>query len=576
MRRIGVYLMLFILSLCAGVSRAQVTDDVAARERAVDYFYLQAVSLLEQDSVDACFEMLEHCRALAPESSAVLYELSPFYLFLGKDSIAHSMLEYIVAKEPDNVKYGEALINYYAKVDDRRAAIALYERMLKASDASKSDIYMSLYSLYSEEGEFGKAVEVLDKLEKVEGKNEIISIHRANLFLQMQDSVRALAAAREMKRDFPHNIQYNSLLGDVYVIFGDVESAEKVYIDAIQGDSTDTYSLSSLSNLYLLTNRDSLYCESVERLLKSEKVDTEQRISTLFEYVGYKEKTDTAYSMRFLQELMQLPYDRLEVSEVYAQYLLYRKESPEVIKPVLDSIISMDPENRSAMLQLLVYAIESDNREEVITRCDNAILYIPDMLELYYYKGMATYLLERKEEATEILQQGLGRRNEECSTELISTVFSLMGEIYHELDDLDRCTQAYDSALLYNPSDISVLNNYAYYLALEGKELERALEMSARTIEMEPDNAIYVDTYAWLLFCLERYEEARAYADKLIGLNSEMSAVEYHHCGDIFSKCGDMQRAVECWMAAQRLGDDSRVLKKKIKRRKYYPNAHGK
>lgn len=576
MRRIGVYLMLFILSLCAGVSRAQVADDVAARERAVDYFYLQAVSLLEQDSVDACFEMLEHCRALAPESSAVLYELSPFYLFLGKDSIAHSMLEYIVAKEPDNVKYGEALINYYAKVDDRRAAIALYERMLKASDASKSDIYMSLYSLYSEEGEFGKAVEVLDKLEKVEGKNEIISIHRANLFLQMQDSVRALAAVREMKRDFPHNIQYNSLLGDVYVIFGDVESAEKVYIDAIQGDSTDTYSLSSLSNLYLLTNRDSLYCESVERLLKSEKVDTEQRISTLFEYVGYKEKTDTAYSMRFLQELMQLPYDRLEVSEVYAQYLLYRKESPEVIKPVLDSIISMDPENRSAMLQLLVYAIESDNREEVITRCDNAILYIPDMLELYYYKGMATYLLERKEEATEILQQGLGRRNEECSTELISTVFSLMGEIYHELDDLDRCTQAYDSALLYNPSDISVLNNYAYYLALEGKELERALEMSARTIEMEPDNAIYVDTYAWLLFCLERYEEARAYADKLIGLNSEMSAVEYHHCGDIFSKCGDMQRAVECWMAAQRLGDDSRVLKKKIKRRKYYPNAHGK
>ncbi|MBR5828746.1 MAG: hypothetical protein IKY47_01675 [Bacteroidaceae bacterium] len=568
--------MLFILSLCAGVSRAQVADDIAARERAVDYFYLQAVSLLEQDSVDACFEMLEHCRALAPESSAVLYELSPFYLFLGKDSIAHSMLEYIVAKEPDNVKYGEALINYYAKVDDRRAAIALYERMLKASDASKSDIYMSLYSLYSEEGEFGKAVEVLDKLEKVEGKNEIISIHRANLFLQMQDSVRALAAVREMKRDFPHNIQYNSLLGDVYVIFGDVESAEKVYIDAIQGDSTDTYSLSSLSNLYLLTNRDSLYCESVERLLKSEKVDTEQRISTLFEYVGYKEKTDTAYSMRFLQELMQLPYDRLEVSEVYAQYLLYRKESPEVIKPVLDSIISMDPENRSAMLQLLVYAIESDNREEVITRCDNAILYIPDMLELYYYKGMATYLLERKEEATEILQQGLGRRNEECSTELISTVFSLMGEIYHELDDLDRCTQAYDSALLYNPSDISVLNNYAYYLALEGKELERALEMSARTIEMEPDNAIYVDTYAWLLFCLERYEEARAYADKLIGLNSEMSAVEYHHCGDIFSKCGDMQRAVECWMAAQRLGDDSRVLKKKIKRRKYYPNAHGK
>ena len=576
MGRIGVLLTLLVTFLCAVTSRAQERSDAVARERAVDYFYLQAISLLEQDSVDACFEMLEHCRALAPESSSVLYDLAPFYLYLGKDSIAHSMLEYIVAKEPDNIKYGEALINYYAKVDDRRAAIALYERMLQAGNASKSEIYMSLYSLYSEEGEYGKAVEVLDKLEKVEGKNEIISIHRANLFLQMQDSTRALAAVRDMKRDFPHNVQYNSLLGDVYALFGDVEKSEKVYLEAIASDSTDTYSLASLSNLYLITDRDSLYCTTVEKLLKSEKVDADQRISTLLEYIGYKERNDSTYSMRFLQELMQLPYDRLEVSEVYAQYLLYRKESPDVIKPVLESIIAMDPENRPAMLQLLVYAIEEDDREEVISRCDNAILYIPDMLELYYYKGMATYLLERKEEAAEILQQGLDRRGEDCSTELVATVFSFMGEVYHELDDLDRCTVAYDSALLYNPSDITVLNNYAYYLALEGRELEKALAMSAKTIEMEPDNAIYVDTYAWLLFCLGRYEEAKAYAEKLIGLNSEMSAVEYHHCGDIFAKCGDIGRAVEYWTQAQRMGDESKILKKKIKRRKYYPDARSK
>lgn len=575
MRMFVAYMILLAGLLCAGTSRAQVTVDSDAHERAVDYFYLQAVSLLEQDSIDACFEMLEHCRALAPESSAVLYDLSAFYLFLGKDSIAHDMLEYIVAKEPENRKYSEALVNYYGKVNDKKSAIALYEKMLQG-DGPKSDIYMSLYSLYSEEGEQEKAVAVLDKLEKVEGKNEVISIHRANLFLQMQDSTRALAAVRQMQRDFPHNIQYNSLLGDVYVLFGDTDNAEKVYRQAIASDSTDTYSMSSLSNLYLITDRDSLYCATVERLIKSEKVDTDQRISTLLDYVGYKEKTDSAYSKLFLQELMELPYDTLEISEVYVQYLLYRKEPADTIIPVLNRIISMDPENRSAMLQLLVYAIESNDREGVITHCDNAILYIPDMLELYYYKGMATYLLGRKAEAAAILEQGLERRNEESSTEIVATSFSLLGEIYHELDNLDKCTEAYDSALLYNPSDIGVLNNYAYYLALEGKDLERALEMSAKTIQEEPDNAIYVDTYAWLLFSLERYEEAKAYADKLIKLNADMSAVEYHHCGDIFAKCGDIDRAVEYWILAQKAGDDSKILKKKIKRRKYYPNAHSK
>ena len=184
------------------------------------------------------------------------------------------------------------------------------------------------------------------------------------------------------------------------------------------------------------------------------------------------------------------------------------------------------------------------------------------MLELYYYKGIAAYLLERKEESVKIFELGLSRRSSEASPELVSKVYSTLADTYHELGQIDKCMETYDSALIYNPLEITVLNNYAYYLALEGKELERALEMSA----------IYIDTYAWILFCLERYEEAKAYAEKLIQTNSEMSAVEYHHCGDIFAKCGDMDRAVEYWQKALELGEDSKLLKKKIKKRRYYPN----
>lgn len=192
------------------------------------------------------------------------------------------------------------------------------------------------------------------------------------------------------------------------------------------------------------------------------------------------------------------------------------------------------------------------------------------MLELYYYKGIASYLLGKKQECTGIYELGLSRRSEECTPELVAKVFSVLGDTYHELEMMDKCMEVYDSALVYNPSEISVLNNYAYYLSLEGKQLERALEMSAKTLEMEPDNAIYIDTYAWILFCLERYEEAKAYAEKMIQLNADMGAVEYHHCGDIFAKCGDISRAVEYWEKAREHGDTTKILKKKIKKRKYY------
>ena len=94
--------------------------------------------------------------------------------------------------------------------------------------------------------------------------------------------------------------------------------------------------------------------------------------------------------------------------------------------------------------------------------------------------------------------------------------------------------------------------------------------MSRKTIDAEPENPIFIDTYAWVLFILERYEEAKAYAEKMIQISGEMGAVELHHCGDIFAKCGDMERALLYWQKAIDAGDDSKILKKKIKKRKYY------
>lgn len=568
MRRNVTYILLLLLLIPFSMV-AQHHSDASARERAAEYYYLQAISMLELDSLDACYDMLEHCRLLAPESSAVQYDLSAFYQFLEKDSLAHAMLKDIVNKEPHNIKYSEALVEYYNRVNDKASAISLYEKMLDSA-TSKSDIYMSLYSLYHDEQEYEKALDILDKLEQSEGKNEIISLHRVKMLVMMQDSVRALAAVRSMIADNPDNSQYPSLLGDVYSLFGDYDKAEEIFVENINRDTTDLNSLTSLSNIYMMSDRDSLYCRAVEALLKNEKLETEQRMSLLFDYTRYKDAKDSTYMSGFFEEMLQLPYDRVEIADMYVQYLLYREAAPEVVIPVLETILSIEPDNRSALLQKLLYAIERNDYAGVIDCSDNAIMYIPDMLELYYYKGVASYLLGNKQDCMAIYELGLSRRGEESDPELVSKLFSVLGDVYHEMEMMDKCMEAYDSALVYNPSEISVLNNYAYYLSLEGRDLERALEMSAKSLEMEPDNTTYIDTYAWILFCLERYEEAKAYAEKMIQLNAEMSAVEYSHCGDIFAKCGDMERAVEYWEKAREQGDSSKILKKKIKKRRYY------
>ena len=94
--------------------------------------------------------------------------------------------------------------------------------------------------------------------------------------------------------------------------------------------------------------------------------------------------------------------------------------------------------------------------------------------------------------------------------------------------------------------------------------------MSKKTVDAEPENDTYLDTYAWILFKMKRYEEAKAYAEKMISLDIELSSVVLHHIGDIYAKCDNIEKAVLYWQEACNAGDETKILKKKIRKKRYY------
>ena len=120
-----------------------------------------------------------------------------------------------------------------------------------------------------------------------------------------------------------------------------------------------------------------------------------------------------------------------------------------------------------------------------------------------------------------------------------------------------------------------VLNNYAYFLSLDKKDLERAEEMSAKSLKLEPDNPTYLDTYAWILFQQKRYAEAQVYIDSvLVLLGDSLTADDANlleHAGDIYYKAGNKSRALDLWKQALELSGDkpSEALEQKVRKRKY-------
>lgn len=563
-----------LMLLTAFTAKAQQnTDSIDAHKRTVEYFLMEATGLEGLDRLDECFELLEYCRELDPESAALKYFIAPYYIAVGNESFARELFEEIVESCPDNEAYCNALVLYYSGKCDWQSAIAVYERLIKTSK-SKEEIYMALYSLYYENCDYEKALAVLDEIGKFTGNTTDTMVQRLALYLHLGRNDEAVELARQIIDENPDDYRYVYLLGGTYNIIGDYLMAEKTYLELLDKEPDNAAAMQSLVELYAQTEEVEKYEIFMERLLKNEKFDSEERLKHVANHLVYLDYTDSIRAKTFIQELVELPFCQLEHNEIYMEYLEYKEAPEEEILPILDKIIELDPENVNAIVKQLAFAVERNDADAVLKYSDEALLYLPHVIELYYYKGLSYYLLEEKEKSIEIFKQGIAACDEETDPSLISTLYSTIGNIYNELEIKEKCYEAYDSALVYDPYNMEVLNNYAYFLSLDKKDLQKALDMSRKTIDSDPENDTYLDTYAWILFKMGRYEEAKAYAEKMISLDAELSSVVLHHIGDIYAKCGDMNKAIVYWFEARDAGDKSKILDKKIKKEKYYSGEY--
>jgi len=236
---------------------------------------------------------------------------------------------------------------------------------------------------------------------------------------------------------------------------------------------------------------------------------------------------------------------------------------------MLHTVLQIAPDNAAARLQLVSFAWDSKDIDEVISLCQEARQYNPEEMAFYYYQGMAYYQKDQKDEALGAFQNGISVITRESSPAIVSDFYAVMGDLLHQKGLARQAFEAYDSCLQWKDDNIMCMNNYAYYLSELGQQLDKAEQMSYKTIKAEPKNATYLDTYAWILFMEERFAEAKIYIDQALQNDSDSSAVIIEHAGDIYVRNGNTDRAVALWQQALQKDPDNKILIRKIKRRKY-------
>ena len=550
--------------------------------RKFDYFFLEAVRLKEKGDLDAAFEMYSHCIQIHPTSAVTLFELAKFYMFLGQQQKGEKALADVVSLAPENYWYKETLAAYYQNKGENEKAISVVEDMA-TQFPSRLEPLVALVDLYTRTKNYEQVIHSLNRLETLDGKSEQISMEKFRMYLAMDNREQAFLEIENLAKEYPYDMRYLTILGDVYMENGKPDEAYATYQKVLKEEPEYAPAMLSMASYYEKQGRDSLYKVQLNSVLLDEKIESNTKMNLMRQLIIRSEQTDkdSTQIIGLFNAMLEQEQENADIAMLAAQYLLSKKMEEES-KPVLRKVLELDPENKPAYLQLLSFAINKQDMDEVIAVCTPAVEYMPDALEFYYYLGIGHYQKEQKDEALEVFKKGVRQVTPQSDKAMVSDFYSIMGDLYHLKKMNAEAYAAYDSALVYKDDNIGALNNYAYYLSLEKKDLDKAEEMSYRTVKAEPNNATYLDTYAWILFEKGKYTEARIYIDQAIQHGTDNSSVVVEHCGDIYYHCGETDKALEFWKEAEKLANETteeedkrspeelKLLKKKIKNKKYY------
>ena len=565
------WLVLIVLLTACGTHRRAVNpagqEVVLSTEeqRRYEYFFLEAVRLEQQERYDEAFEMITHCLSIAPEAPSALYKVATYYFFLNRKEMALEALSKAVEGEPDNYWYKQTLASYYQTNREYDKAIAVLEEMQRLFPKRNGELLTALVGLYSHTQQYDKVVDALERLEQLMGKSEAISMEKSRNYLLMGNKESAFGELEALAAEYPESSYYRVILSSMYMEHGRMPDALPLLQEVLDDDPDNGPAKIALTQYYKQLDDTVQYRAMVDSVLMTPTVNDDTKVNMMVQLI--RDKTDSTYVMELFNRVMQQPQRTAKMGHLCVQYMLQLNQPEERVRPVLLRMLEAEPDHVQARLQLLSYAARRNDMEEVISVCSTAIDYNPEVLDFYYYKAVGLYQTGKLQEALDTYRKATAQITEESNTELISDIYAAMGDLYHMTAQPEEAYQCYDSALIYNPSNILVLNNYAYYLSEEDKELDKAEQMSLRTIKAEPNNATYLDTYAWILYKLQRYEEALTYIEQALAADSVPSDVLYEHAGDICFRMGDVARAVDYWKQALEVQRKAEAVEQRLEKK---------
>ena len=512
--------------------------------RAQSVTYLDALKAYQLGDVEEALQLFRSEVKDNPGNDAACYYIASICASDPSRGLeTESWLKRAMELSPDNFWYQYTLAMFYIQTERPELAAPMLEK-LTAEYPRRSDLYFDLINVYLTENDIDKALAALDKIDALKGKSDVVGLTRVDLQLKQPnpdpDSIYSGLARYYEECRSP---RLATALGDYHAGSFRDSAALHYYEEALAMDPDFSPAWWGKAGVHQMLRQYDQFFSSLSHVMRDPYVQPQAKSAQLEQMFSNPQFVRT-----FMDEFDQIMIDlrtahpgESAIDELVGGYY-YRSGRPHLAIEVMRQNMEQHPDSPDATMQylfLLYYQQAWQALREEATAAMDRFPGNPDIIQL---RAIA-YTQERNYPSALEDYESILRLISPADTTVMKVTCASIGDIHHQLGDSKKAYKYYEKALRIDPDYSPVLNNYAYYLSLEGKNLKKAKEMSRKTIAAEPDNPTYLDTYAWILHLMGDDIEAKAIFKHAMLYGGKESRTILEHYATVLERLGEKDLA---------------------------------
>ena len=544
-----------IMLLFSAVSTSFAATLRGEDEKIAENLIITAVNHYDDRQFDKAISILEEVVSLYPDNDAAHFYLGLSGFCVNDIGMAESELKKAVELDSANFWYRYRLAIVYSAAGKEELTLSMFEDLVR-DFPKKYDLYYTMVELYQRLGQPEKAIETLSQIETVFGASDMIALARFDLLHSMGREEEGYEYLEDFNRRYS-SVQVLSILGDRQLSMYNDSSALALYDEALEIDPSYSPALLGKAETYRIARDYDRYFGFLYEFVENDNIHVTTKCSYLNALVRASDKLffrSFGPQMDSLMNICGRKYPQDSTVNYMTGVYYYSKGDTGKAVDRFRANVEKWPESLSAAASYVEMLMYIRNWDTLVSESMKAADRFPGEPAFLEYASYGEFNRGNYADVISICGRILEKSPNDSS--ICLNAYTTIGDMYYKLGEKKKAYKSYDKALAINPDYLPVLNNYAYFLSIDGKNLKKAYAMSKKTVEEDSDNPTYLDTFGWILYLQGKALEAKPFFKNAVMLyGGKESPVILDHYAEVLFALKEYDLAFLYWNQAKAINN---------------------